>query len=43
MLIIFTMFADLIVYRIMGLSSGTHLAESIHFFVEEYPKYMSFL
>lgn len=38
MLIIFKMFADLIVYRFMGLSSGTRLAESIHFFIEDVSK-----
>ena len=38
MLIIFTKFADLIVYRIMGLTSGTRLAESVHFFFEDVSK-----
>jgi hypothetical protein len=38
MLIIFTKFADLIVYRIMGLTSGTRLAESVHFFIEDVSK-----
>ena len=43
MLIIFTMFADLIVYRFMGLSSGTRLAESIHFFIEDVSKIYALL
>ena len=38
MLIIFTKFADLIVYRIIGLTSGTRLAESVHFFFEDVSK-----
>ncbi len=38
MLIIFTKFADLIVYRLMGLTLGTRLAQSIHFFVEDVSK-----
>ncbi|MDA3938450.1 MAG: permease [Spirochaetia bacterium] len=38
MLIIFTKFADLIVYRVMGLTVGTRLAESVHFFFEDVSK-----
>ena len=38
MLIIFTKFADLIVYGLMGLTSGTRLAQSVHFFVEDVSK-----
>jgi len=38
MLIIFSKFADLIVYRLMGLTPGTHLAESVHFFFEDVSK-----
>lgn len=38
MLIIFTKFADLIVYGFMRLTPGTHLAESIHFFIEDVSK-----
>ena len=38
MLIIFTKFADLIVYGLMGLTPGTHLSESIHFFIEDVSK-----
>ncbi|MCK5153025.1 MAG: permease [Spirochaetales bacterium] len=38
MLIIFTWFADLIVYQVMGLTTGTRLAESIHFFFEDVSK-----
>jgi uncharacterized protein len=38
MLIIFTKLADLIVYRLMGLTTGTRLAGSIHFFIEDITK-----
>ena len=38
MLIIFTKFADLIVYGLMGLTPGTHLSESFHFFIEDVSK-----
>jgi uncharacterized protein len=38
MLIIFTKFADLIIYRLIGLTPGTTLAESLHFFVEDVSK-----
>ena len=38
MLIIFTKFANLIVYRLMGLNPGTHLSDSIHFFIEDVSK-----
>lgn len=38
MLMIFTKFADLIVYGLMGLTPGTRLAQSIHFFFEDVSK-----
>ncbi len=37
-MIVFTLFADLIVYRIMGLTANTRLAESVHFFFEDVSK-----
>ena len=40
MLMIFTKFADLIVYGLMGLTPGTRLAQSIHFFFRMFPRYM---
>ncbi|MCK5671915.1 MAG: permease [Spirochaetales bacterium] len=38
MLIIFTKFADFIVYSLMGLTAGRHLTESLHFFIEDVSK-----
>ena len=38
MLIIFTLFADLLTFRLMGLSKGTKLSESVHFFIEDVSK-----
>lgn len=38
MLAIFTILADLITYRLLGIAPDTHLAEAIHFFVEDTTK-----
>ena len=38
MLIVFSRFADLIVYRLLGLTPGTRLGESVHFFFEDVSK-----
>lgn len=43
MFTIFTKFADLITYRVLGLTSGTHIAESVHFFFEDVSKIYTLL
>ncbi len=38
MFIIFTKLADFLIYRLAGFTPGTHIAESLHFFVEDVSK-----
>lgn len=38
MLIIFTKFADLLTFKLMGLTEGTKLSEAVHFFIEDVSK-----
>lgn len=43
MFTIFTLLADVITYRVLGLDPGGHTAEAIHFFIEDTTKIFSLL
>ena len=43
MLIIFTKLADWVTYNLIGLGEGTHLAQAIHFFIEDTTKILFLL